>query len=219
MNTNFNLLKYYPKSTASRLSRTKPSEIDKAISSRFGHDYFDGSRQYGYGGYHYNEKYWTKTAQFIVEHYNLTPDSMILDIGCAKGFLIKDLLKTGKVKNVFGIDISSYAVHHSEKEIKGLTLISDAKNLPFKDKQFDLVLSINTIHNLEIDSCINALSEIERVSKKNSFVMLDGWDTEEEKNNLDSWILTAKTVLSRPDWLQVFQKSNYRGDYFLWKFE
>jgi ubiquinone/menaquinone biosynthesis C-methylase UbiE len=219
MNTNFNLLKYYPKSTASRLSRTKPSEIDKAISSRFGHDYFDGSRQYGYGGYHYNEKYWTKTAQFIVEHYNLTPDSMILDIGCAKGFLIKDLLKTGKVKNVFGIDISSYAVHHSEKEIKGLTLISDAKNLPFKDKQFDLVLTIYTSHNLEIDSCINALSEIERVSKKNSFVMLDGWDTEEEKNNLDSWILTAKTVLSRPDWLQVFQKSNYRGDYFLWKFE
>jgi ubiquinone/menaquinone biosynthesis C-methylase UbiE len=219
MNTEFNLLKYYPKSNASRISRTKPSEIDKAISSKFGLDYFDGSRQYGYGGYHYNEKYWTKTAQFIVEHYNLTPDSMILDIGCAKGFLIKDLLKTGKVKNVFGIDISSYAVNHSEKEIKGLTLISDAKNLPFKDKQFDLVLSINTIHNLEIDSCINALSEIERVSKKNSFVMLDGWDTEEEKNNLDSWILTAKTVLSRPDWLQVFQKSNYRGDYFLWKFE
>ena len=219
MNTEFNLLKYYPKSNASRISRTKPSEIDKAISSKFGLDYFDGSRQYGYGGYHYNEKYWTKTAQFIVEHYNLTPDSMILDIGCAKGFLIKDLLKTGKVKNVFGIDISSYAVNHSEKEIKGLTLISDAKNLPFKDKQFDLVLSINTIHNLEIDSCINALSEIERVSKKNSFVMLDGWDTEEEKNNLDSWILTAKTVLSRPDWLQVFRKSNYRGDYFLWKFE
>jgi ubiquinone/menaquinone biosynthesis C-methylase UbiE len=219
MNTEFNLLKYYPKSNASRISRTKPSEIEKAISSKFGLDYFDGSRQYGYGGYHYNEKYWTKTAQFIVEHYNLTPDSMILDIGCAKGFLIKDLLKTGKVKNVFGIDISSYAVNHSEKEIKGLTLISDAKNLPFKDKQFDLVLSINTIHNLEIDSCINALSEIERVSKKNSFVMLDGWDTEEEKNNLDSWILTAKTVLSRPDWLQVFQKSNYRGDYFLWKFE
>jgi ubiquinone/menaquinone biosynthesis C-methylase UbiE len=219
MNTEFNLLKYYPKSNASRVSRTKPSEIDKAISSKFGHDYFDGSRQYGYGGYHYNEKYWTKTAQFIVEHYNLTPDSFILDIGCAKGFLIKDLLKTGKVKNVFGIDISSYAVNHSEKEIKGLTFISDAKNLPFKDKQFDLVLSINTIHNLEIDSCINALSEIERVSKKNSFVMLDGWDTEEEKINLDSWILTAKTVLSRPDWLQVFQKSNYRGDYFLWKFE
>ena len=219
MNTELNLLKYYPKSNASRLSRTKPSEIDKAISSQFGLDYFDGSRQYGYGGYHYNEKYWTKTAQFIVEHYNLSPDSMILDIGCAKGFLIKDLLKTGKVKNVFGIDISSYAVNHSEKEIKGLTLISNAKNLPFKDKQFDLVLSINTIHNLEIDSCINALSEIERVSKKNSFVMLDGWDTEEEKNNLDSWILTAKTVLSRPDWLKVFQRSNYKGDYFLWKFE
>jgi ubiquinone/menaquinone biosynthesis C-methylase UbiE len=219
MNTELNLLKYYPKSNASRLSRTKPSEIDKAISSQFELDYFDGSRQYGYGGYHYNEKYWTKTAQFIVEHYNLSPDSMILDIGCAKGFLIKDLLKTGKVKNVFGIDISSYAVNHSEKEIKGLTLISNAKNLPFKDKQFDLVLSINTIHNLEIDSCINALSEIERVSKKNSFVMLDGWDTQEEKNSLDSWILTAKTVLSRPDWLKVFQRSNYKGDYFLWKFE
>jgi ubiquinone/menaquinone biosynthesis C-methylase UbiE len=219
MNTELNLLKYYPKSNASRLSRTKPSEIDKAISSQFELDYFDGSRQYGYGGYHYNEKYWTKTAQFIVEHYNLSPDSMILDIGCAKGFLIKDLLKTGKVKNVFGIDISSYAINHSEIEIKGLTLISDAKNLPFKDKQFDLVLSINTIHNLEIDSCINALSEIERVSKKNSFVMLDGWDTEEEKNNLDSWILTAKTVLSRQDWLKIFQRSNYKGDYFLWKFE
>lgn len=219
MNTEFNLLKYYPKSNASRLSRTKPSEIDKAISSKFGHDYFDGSRQYGYGGYHYNEKYWTKTAQFIVEHYNLTPDSKILDIGCAKGFLIKDLIKTGKVKSVFGIDISSYAINHSEKEIKGLTLISDAKSLPFKDKQFDLVLSINTIHNLEIDFCINALSEIERVSKKNSFVMLDGWDTEEERNKLDSWILTAKTVLSRSDWLKVFQKSNYTGDYFLWKFE
>lgn len=219
MNIDFNLLKDYPKSNASRVTRTKPSEQDKAISSKFGHDYFDGSRQYGYGGYFYNEKYWTKTAQFIVEHYKLNQASKILDIGCAKGFLVKDLIGTGKVKNVFGIDISSYAINHSENEVNGLTFISDAQSLPFKDKQFDLVLSINTIHNLEINSCMKALSEIDRVSKKDSFVMLDGWDTQEEKNRLDSWILTAKTVLSRADWLQVFQRSNYKGDYFLWKLE
>ena len=89
-------------------------------------------------------------------------------------------------------------------------------NLPFEDNSFDLVISINTVHNLERNDCIKALSEIERVSTGNSFVMVDGWRTEFERKALESWVLTARTVLSTDEWIELFQEAGYLGDYAFW---
>ncbi len=218
MNRNIDLLKYYPKSNFSRSVRHKPSTAEKVLARKFSKSYFDGDRQQGYGGYYYDPKFWTRTANYIINFYNLDSSSIVLDIGCAKGFLIKDLLLTGKIKDVFGIDISQYALENCESEVLDNVLMANAKNLPFKDQKFDLVLAINTIHNLEFSDCLDSLREINRVSKKFAFVMVDGWDNEYERLELDNWILTAKTVKSRSDWLDIFKLTDYKGDYFLWKF-
>lgn len=217
MNKELNLLQFYPSSTSTRFNRTKPSKQDIEVSKKFDKEYFDGTRQQGYGGYSYNPKYWMRTAQFIIDKFQLNSSSSILDVGCAKGFLLKDLLKVGFKGNITGIDISHYAITNCEPEVKNKCFIANAKDLPFKNNTFDLVLSINTIHNLNYLNCLNALSEIERVSKKDSFVMVDGWDSEDEKKELENWILTAETVLSREEWLNTFEKANFTGYYFLWK--
>ena len=48
-----------------------------------------------------------------------------------------------------GIDISDYAIKNSKPEVKEFLQVGNAINLPYKDKSFDIVISINTIHNLE----------------------------------------------------------------------
>src|SRR6058998_3062377 len=66
-------------------------EFDKAacaqISKQFGKDYFDGDRQYGYGGYKYDGR-WRPFAENLIAHYALKAGDKVLDIGCAKGFLV-----------------------------------------------------------------------------------------------------------------------------------
>ena len=57
---------------------------------KFGKNYFDGKREHGYGGYKYNSKYFRKVTKEIIKHYKLNNKSKILDIGCAKGFMMHE---------------------------------------------------------------------------------------------------------------------------------
>jgi len=214
--TEVNLMKDYPKPSDRASQRPEITEEDRSISRLFDWRYFDGERRHGYGGFNYDPKYWTKTVKLFVEYYNLTTNSRILDIGCAKGFMLKDFKKALPNAEIAGIDISTYAIANAETEVKQFVQVGNATELPFADKYFDLVISINTIHNLELNQCQSALKEIERVTKKNSFVMVDGWHTISEKKALEKWVLTAKTLLSAEQWVALFKKANYSGDYFLW---
>ena len=78
-------------------------------------------------------------------------------------------------------------------------------------------LPINTIHNLDELGCIKSLQEIERVKKKHSYLVVDGWSTPEEERDLKSWVLTAVTVLHTSEWEKLFEKAGYTGDYSFWK--
>ena len=62
--------------------------------------------------------------------------------------------------------------------------MGNAKKLNFEDNSFDLVISINTIHNLEKEDCAKSLREIERVSKKDKFIVVDAYKNDEEKKNV-----------------------------------
>ena len=211
----FNLLKFYPKSNRPIDERgNNVTEEDRAIARKFDKEYFDGERLTGYGGYKYNPKFWKKTAEFIVDHYNLTNNSKILDIGCAKGFLMYELLLILPEAEILGIDISAYSKLNSLEVVKKNIFVGNANNLPFKSKYFDLVLSINTLHSLPLIDCKQAFREIIRVTKNNSFVMNDAWRNNDEKESMLKWNLTGLTYMSCKDWIKLFSELKYEGDYY-----
>ena len=210
-----NLLKNYPKTKRDPKARAQNrAPEDREIARRFDKDFFDGDRRHGYGGFNYNEKYWSKVVPDIINFYNLKKDSKILDVGCGKGFMLFDFYKFSKDFYLRGIDISDYAIENARPEVKNFLSVGNAKKLDFEDNSFDLVISINTIHNLEGQDLENSLLEIERVSKKNKFVIVDAYANDKEKEDLNNWNLTAKTILHVDEWKSLFNKVGYTGDYY-----
>ncbi len=192
----------------------KRTAEDIKIARKFGKEFFDGERRHGYGGYHYNPKYWTGVVRDFIRHYRLTNNSKILDIGCGKGFMLYDFKKALPGIEIKGIDISAYAVENSMEEIKPFVSVGDARNLShFKDKEFDLVISINTIHNLHLDDCRRALREIQRIGNT-AFIVNDAWRNEEEKQRMLNWNLTGITFMHVEEWKKLFEEVGYQGDYY-----
>lgn len=210
-----NLLEEYPK-TKRNLDERKNLKSDEVreIARKFGKEFFDGDRKYGYGGFNYNPRYWSQVVLTFKDFWKIKEGDSLLDIGCAKGFMIYDFYRQIEGIKLKGIDISNYAIENSHKEIKKFLSVADAKSLPFDDQSFDHVISINTIHNLDIDDCIKAIKEIIRVSKKNSFITVDAFKSDEEKKRMFDWNLTAKTILSVDEWKNLFKDIGYEGDFF-----
>lgn len=215
MGIEIDLLKNYPKTTRNLDARVaeKNDEI-RGVARKFGKDFFDGERKYGYGGFNYNPKYWSPVIPDFQKNFGPLAGKSLLDVGCAKGFMLYDLLRLVPNIEVAGIDISSYAIENSIPEVKQFLSVADATDLPFKDQSFDVVISINTIHNLDLENCKKALREISRVSRGKSFVTVDAFSNEEERARMMAWNLTAKTILSVEDWVSLFDDVGYEGDYF-----
>ena len=213
-----NLLAKYPKSKRSVKNRIENKEVAREVALNFAREYFDGSREQGYGGYHYDGR-WLPIAGDFIQHFNLKPGDRVLDVGCAKGFLVYDLMKTLPGLEAYGLDISEYALLNALPELIGRLHLGNATHLPFPDNSFQAIISINTIHNLDLEECIAALREIERVSAGNSFVQVDAYTNPEEKKAFEDWMLTAKTYGTPQDWREIFQEAGFTGDYYWTIFE
>ena len=191
---------------------TAKTEEHIRISREYGQIYFDGPREYGYGGYRYDGR-WVPVAEDIVAHFGLKAGDRVLDVGCAKGFLVKDLLKVCPGLEVFGIDVSEYAMMHCEPEVVGRLHLGNATRLPFPDGSFKAVISLNTLHNLERPELITALREMERLAPGRGFVQVDSYRTPEQKAVFEEWVLTAKFHDYPDGWRKLFQEAGYTGDY------
>ncbi|NGX59022.1 MAG: 23S rRNA (guanine(745)-N(1))-methyltransferase [Chlamydiae bacterium] len=215
MNQEINLLENYPKSKRDIKGRgiTKTEE-DRAIARCFGKEFFDGERSTGYGGFSYHPRFWQPVVPTFQKYCDLSAQSKVLDVGCAKGFMLHDFMELIPGIEVKGLDISSYAIENALESVKPFIEVADARYLPFADNSFDLVISINTIHNLEIEELKLALQEIERVSRKKSFITVDAYRNEEEKELMEAWNLTAKTILHVDEWKSLFKEVGYTGDYY-----
>lgn len=215
MNREIDLLANYPKAKRNLEQRAaQRTEEDRKIARQFGKDFFDGDRKTGYGGFSYHERFWKPVIPDFIDTYKLTPTSKILDIGCAKGFMLYDFMQALPGIDITGIDISEYAINNAKEEVQPFVQTGNACNLEFEDNSFDLVISITTIHNLEKENCKKALSEIERVSKKDKFITVDAYHSEEEKLRMDMWNLTALTYMSVDEWKLFFKDAGYTGDYY-----
>ena len=205
----------YPKSKRNIEERANLIKEElREIARKFEKEFFDGDRLYGYGGYNYHPRFWQETVKRFSEFYKLDKSASILDVGCGKGFMLHDFQEFSSAYTVAGIDVSKYAIENAMDSVKKNVKIGDAKEIPFEDNSFDLVISINTIHNLELEDCKQSIREIERVSKKHAFVVVDAWRNQEEKERMLGWNLTALTYMHVDDWKKLFNSEGYSGDYY-----
>ena len=215
MGIEIDLLGNYPRVKRDLEGReSSKSPQSRAIARQFGREYFDGDRSHGYGGFEYNSRFWSPVVPDFIGHFGLSNSSRILDVGCAKGFMIYDMSRHLPGAIIRGIDISEYAIDNSMPEVKDRIQIANATDLPFEDGSFDVVISINTIHNLKRSDCRQALSEIERVSSQGAFVTVDAYRDEVERLRMERWNLTALTMMSTDEWKEFFADAGYTGDYF-----
>lgn len=205
------------------LARVNESEFPKAraaeLAKKWAFDYWDGDRRINYGGYQYLPGRWEKVARELVSHYELPENPRILDVGCGKGFLLFDFLKVRPDAEVYGIDISEYAIENAKTEIQGRLKVGNAVDLPWPDDYFDLVISINTFHNLFNFQLDRALKEFERVGKDNKYLCVESYRTEQEKANLLYWQVTCEAFCTPEEWEWWFNYSGYSGDHSFIYFE
>jgi len=209
------LLCNYPKAKRNVEERGQiKTEKDREIARRFDKEFFDGDRRHGYGGFTYDPRFWQPVIPTFQAHWGLTANDSVLDVGCAKGFMLHDMARLIPGITVKGIDISEYAIKNAIEDMRPHVQVADAGNLPFPDKSFDVVISITTVHNLDRPDVIRALREIERVARHGSFITVDAYRDEEEKQRMFAWNLTAKTILHVEEWKALFEEAGYSGDYY-----
>jgi protein-L-isoaspartate(D-aspartate) O-methyltransferase len=205
------------------LGRVNDPEYPKAkaadLAKKWGYDYWDGDRRINYGGYRYMPGRWEKVARAMVDHYGIKPGDKILDVGCGKGFLLYDFTLVVPGVEVFGIDISDYAIEHAKDEVKDHLRVGNATSLPFAEGQFDLVYSLNTLHNLHNYDLDPSLREIERVGKRNKYVCVESYRNEIEKTNLLYWQVTCEAFCTPQEWEWWFKQTGYSGDHSFIYFE
>jgi len=189
------------------------------LAKKYDKDYWDGDRRYGYGGYKYILGRWKPVAEQLIKTYGLTSDSKVLDIGCGKGYLMHEIKLLIPNIDIFGIDSSSYALKHAKKEISSFIYKHKVEEeLPYKNKEFDLVISLGTFHNLRLPDLVNSLFEMDRVGKQ-GYLMLESYRNEKELCNLQCWALTAESFFDKDEWIWLYKHSGYTGDYEFIYFE
>ena len=201
----------------SRVLERPKAEVAR-IAKRYDQEYWDGDRSTGYGGYNYDGR-WRKVADAMVKYYGLQSGDRILDVGCGKAFLLYEFTLAVPGVEVAGIDVSLYALESSKKEITPFVRAGNANHLPFPDQSFDLVISINTIHNLYCYDADAALREIERVGRRHKYICIESYRSEEEKANLLYWQLTCEMFCTPEEWEWWFRQTGYTGDHSFIFFE
>ena len=182
-------------------------------------DYWDGDRRFGYGGYRYVAERWKPVAEALISEYDLVPGSRVLDVGCGKSFLLYEMQLLIPKLELVGFDVSDHGLAATLPEFTGRVFKQGAQHpFPFEDASFDLVISLGTLHNLQLFDLKKALGEVERVSHA-GYVMVESYRNELEMFNLECWALTAESIFDKEEWEWLFKEFGYSGDYEFIYFE
>lgn len=202
-----------PRSYLSRVTNQEfPKHRAAEIAKKWGKDYWDGDRRTGYGGYHFIPGYWTPLAEQLISEYSLTSKSRVLDIGCGKAFLLAELTSLLPGIRVQGLDLSAYAIQNAHPLVRDSVELGSCVTLPYDTNEFDLAISLNVFHNLISPDLFKALKEIARVSRM-SYLVVESYDTEIQKENLLYWQLTCEAFLRPEEWKWWFELASYDRDY------
>ncbi len=182
------------------------------VANKYDQDYWDGDRIFGDGGYRYDGR-WLAVARDLVKQYGLVASSRVLEIGCGKAFLLNDLLSEVPGITVAGVDISPYAIKQAPETVRKFLTCTSATNIPYEDSSFDLVISFCTIENFTLQNACTVLSEIQRVSAGDAYVLIQSYHDDNEFVGLLDWQLVMKTILGVEEWKWLFSQCGYSGDY------
>jgi ubiquinone/menaquinone biosynthesis C-methylase UbiE len=204
----------YPHSKVRRVIKPGSRPIRSSIIAwGLDREYYDGDRENGYGGFAYDGR-WGQIVPGIVERYGLSNDSSVLDVGCKKGFFLHDLKVALPGIKVRGVENHPYPIEQAMESVKEDMVLGPYEKLPFKDGEFDFVLAFASIYMLNLGGVMDALREIQRVSKGKSYVTLGAYQTKEEKELLLEWTLLGTTILHIDEWTEIFKETGYTGDYY-----
>ena len=203
---------YFKKAIKERAKYAKErTVINKMYAWNLDKEYYDGKRINGYGGFKYDGR-WKALLPKIIKKYKLTKKSKVLDLGCKKGFLLKDLnILIPGIKS-YGIENHTYALKKAVK-CKSKLILSDYYKIPFKNKYFDFVIAFNSLYMQNLGDVIKSLKEIERVSKK-SYIVLASGENDQERNKFYRWTLIGTSILLKKEWKTLFKKIKFKGDYY-----
>ena len=198
-------------------------EHDKAecatVAKRWGAEYWDGPRQFGYGGYRYDGR-WRPVAEAMVRHYGLRPGHRILDVGCGKAHLLYEFTQAVPGIEVVGLDVSDYGIAHAKEEVRPFLEVGLAQQLSFADASFDFVVSLNALHNLPLPDLFAAVREIQRVGRSPAkYILVESYRNEREKANLLYWQLTCEAFFTPQEWAWIYRECGYDGDHGFIVFE
>ena len=116
--------------------------------------------------------------------------------------------ETGQVK---------FVLEGHQDVVSSLAFSHDGRQLA--SASFDLVISINVLHNLYAYELDAALREMERVGRRHRYICVESWRNEEEKANLLYWQLTCETFCTPEEWAWWFRQTGYSGDHSFIFFE
>lgn len=99
-----------------------------------------------------------RTATFLTSRWK---PERLLDLGCAKGYLVEALRAQG-VRAAFGADISPYAVSQCDAALRGKLVVADvARGLPVREASCDMVTALDLFEHIR--DPLPLLGEIRRV--------------------------------------------------------
>lgn len=204
----------YPNSNAKRLIYKGFRTIkNRMIAFGLDKEYYDGMRENGYGGFYYDGR-WALIMPKIIQRYGLTGSSSVLDVGCKKGFFLHDLKTALAGIRVCGVENHPYPLEASMSSVKKELCLSQYEKLPFKDSEFDFVIAYGSIYMLNLRGVMDALKEIQRVGRGKAYITVGAYRTIEERDILLEWTLIGTTILHVDEWMEVFKKTGYTGDYY-----
>ena len=210
----YNLLSDYSQTKVKRFVGKGIRNIEhRIIASERGNLFFDGDRNFGYGGLKYDGR-WSGVAKKIIKKFDLKDNSKILQIASEKGFLIHEIKKINPKINILGFETSRYAISKTIKPVKKfIKEYTSFSNLSSIDNKFDCIIALGVVYIHTLSDAIQLLKNIQRLSKGKSFITLASYETEKDYWLFKDWTVLGSLLYKKEEWKKIMKYAGYKGYY------
>ena len=210
----YNLLSDYSQIKVKRFVGKGIRNIEhRIIASERGNLFFDGDRNFGYGGLKYDGR-WSGVAKKIIKKFDLKDNSKILQLASEKGFLIHEIKKINPKINVSGFETSKYAVSKTIKPVKKLIKkFTSFSDLSLIHGKFDCIIALGVVYIHTLSDAIQLLKNIQRLSKGKSFITLASYETEKDYWLFKDWTVLGCLLYKKEEWKKIMKYAGYKGYY------